>query len=214
MAQLDLYIDTFGRKLVTGPNNPAPFTLPNLTQGDTISLRVYLLLRTTNYPNGTIGYPPFSIVPVGPLSLKLAIGDKSGTGTGNLIAAQYVWSKAADGTYFYANLALNTTELNTALGTSDALSTKWLEVQFVQAGLPTTCLQQKVTIDADVIKDVSTVPLPNQTATTAEYVNATFLKKDGENDVADFKIWVNAATGKKVRQYVDDDGEMRFEKIQ
>jgi hypothetical protein len=212
MAQLDLYVDTFGQSLVTGPNNPAPFQLPNFKQGDTVNFRVFLLMRNVNYPNSVVGFPAFSIVPVGPLTLKMAIGDKAGTGTGNLVASQFTWAKSADGTNFTGALALNTTEMNTAIAAAASVQ-KWFEIEFLQAGLSTTCFQRQITIDADVIKESGVVPVPGQTNATTDYVNATFLKKDGTGDSADVKVWASRDGTKKVLQYVDDDGEMKFDKI-
>ena len=75
MAQFDLYIDTVAGTLVTGPANPTVAIMPRLTQGDTISLRIYLLARTVTYPVAN----PFSIINNANLSLKVAIGPKDGT---------------------------------------------------------------------------------------------------------------------------------------
>lgn len=207
MASLDLYIDTFSGEFVTGPTNATLFTLPNFKQGDVMPFRIWLLARTTSYP--TIS--PFTVVNIAAISLKMAIGTKSGTGTGSHLVNQFSWNKSADNQYFYANVAFNTTELNSAIGSSESLSGKWLEIEFTQDGYPTTVLQRQVTIDADVIKGASTTLPAGQVAMTAEEANATFVKKFGGN--GDSIILVSADGTKKRMLYVDNNGNLMSDLI-
>lgn len=212
MAQLDLYVDTYARKFVTGPTNPAPFTIPDWIQGDTVTLHVYLLARTTRWPASFVNLPAYSIIGNSDLSLKLGIGSKSGVGTGDLVTQQFTWDKDATNSYFYADLALNTAAINTALA-SETSVTKWLEIEYTQSGYPSTVIQQQTIIQADVLKNASVAVPAGQTAMTAEDANATFLKKDGSNDVADSKIWRSPDGTKRTLQWLDNDGNMRFDPI-
>lgn len=210
MAHLDLYIDTFAdpaQSLVVGPFNRGQFPLPPFTQNDTVSLRVYLLARNTSFPLN-----PYTIINNSSLSLALAIGVRSGTGDGDHVVEQFTWSKDANNQYFYADVAFNTSELATAIGSASQLTTQYLEIEYRQgAGLPTTVFQRQITINADVIKNSTQALAPGQTAMSVEDANATFLKKDGTNDVADSKIWRSPDGTKRILQYVDNDGVMHFD---
>lgn len=177
--RLDWYVDIAGNTLVANPFGPAPFVLPPIRQGDTIPLRVYLLQRTTSYPNSFPGYPAFEILNNSDLSLKVAIGTKAGNGDGDHVASQFTWSKDSANQYFYADLALNTAEMIAAFGSSPTLS-RVLEIEATRDGVPFTSLQQEVTIHADVIKDAAVALQAGETALTLNYANATFAKNVGD----------------------------------
>lgn len=174
MAKLDLYIDTYAQSLVIGPTNRGPFILPPFTQNDTISLRVYLLERTTSFP-----FNPYTIVNNAALSLAMAIGDRSGSGDGDHIVEQFTWNRDANNSYFYADVAFNTSELATAIASNPTLNTKYLEIEYRQNSLPTTVLQQLVNINADVIKQTTQALAAGLTAQSAEDANARFAKLFG-----------------------------------
>lgn len=210
MAHTALYIDTYAEVFVNGPTNNGLFILPPFKQNDTKSFRIYLLERTTSYPLN-----PYTVMSLSGLSLAFALGDKAGNGDGDHVVEQFTWNiNTSDPArpYFYADVAFNTAELATALGSS-AQITKWFEIEYRQNSVPTTVYQRQHDIHADVIKQATQTLGPGETAISAQTADATYLKKDGTNDTGDIKIWRNAATGKRVMQYVDDDGNMKFDPL-
>jgi hypothetical protein len=204
MAQFNLFVDVYSGQLVTGQSNPTRAGLPRLAQGDTLSLRIYLLERTQTYPES----PAFATVLNTSLSLKVAIGPKNGTAGSTLLTQQYTWSKSADNTYFYADFALNTAAITTALGSSASTSDYWLEIEMSEGGYTSTVFQEQVTIHAEVI-DSSSVSAPaGQIALTAQEATGTFLKQRFKS-----AILYNETTEDEVLMYLGDDGTVHFDPI-
>lgn len=203
MAQFDLYVDTYAGTLVSGVANAAAAVLPRLTQGDTISLRIYLLSRTTTFPLN----PPHAVVNNADLSLKVAIGPKNGTDGSTLYTQQFTWAKDAANQYFFADLPLNTAGINTLIGALESASA-WFEIEYTQNALPTTVYQAPVTIHAEVIETGSITVPPGETALSAEVANATFLK----NRNSGFVLF-NPTTGAEAFVYLDDNGTLRADPI-
>lgn len=205
MARLDLYVDTFASKrqsLVTGAANPAVYTVPELVQGDTISIRVYLLERNPTYPISN----PFNIILNGDLSLKLAITAPAG-GSSTVYTNQYTWAKDANNQYFYADLPLNTAAIGTLLG-SGSTASAWLEIEYTQNAYPTTVALIPITILADGIKAGGTVVPAGETALTVEVAQNTFLKQTNTGFVLK-----NPNTGLKAFVYLADDGTLKCDPI-
>lgn len=172
MAQFDLYVDTYSGEFVMGSANAGIAPLPRFVQGDTISLRIYLLARTPTYPISN----PYSIINNATLSLKVALGPKNGTAGSTLYTQQFTWSKDATNSYFFADLPLNTAAIDLRIGTAET-ATAWFEIEYTQGGFPTTPVQKEVTIHAEVIETgVLTVPA-GQTAMSVEEANAKFLQR-------------------------------------
>lgn len=182
MAEISLYFDTGAGnvgdgigQIVAGPSNNQQFAPPPFVQGDTVTLRIYLLARNPTYP-----YLPFTIINNGSLSLALTVGAKAGNGDGDHIVEQFTWNRDANNQYFYANVSFATAEVATALGSAGSISTQWLEVEYTQGGVPTTVFQQKITIHADVNKQSAQALGPGQTVQTVEDANARFAKLYGQ----------------------------------
>lgn len=203
MAQLDIYIDTYNRTLVAGPTNLSAAPALSFVQGDTVSLRVYLLARTTTYPQST----PYSIINNAALSLKVALGPKNGNSGSTLYTQQFTWSKDAQNQYFFADFPLNTAAIATLIGAAESASA-WFEIEYTQNGFPTTVYQASVTVNAEVIETGTLVAPAGQTTATVEYVNATFLKAENTGFVLS-----NPNTGAKVQVYLADDGTVHFDPI-
>lgn len=204
MAQFNLFVDVYSGELVTGLQNPTVAALPRLAQGDTLSLRVYLLERTQTYPES----PAYSTILNTSLSLKVAIGPKNGTTGSTLLTQQYTWSKSADNSYFYADFSLNTAAITSAIGPAASTSDYWLEIEMSEGGYTTTVLQKQVTIHAEVIDTANVTTPPGQTALTAEEASGTFLKNRFKS-----AIIYNETTGDEVLLYLADDGSVRWDPI-
>lgn len=203
MAQFDLYIDTYSGTLVSGVSNSAAATLPKLVQGDTITLRIYLLARTPTYPIST----PYTYINNSALSLKVALGPKNGTPGSTLYTQQFTWTKDALNQYFTADFPLNTSGINTLLGSS-ATATAYFEIEYTQNAYPATVYQEQVTIHAEVI-ETGSLTVPNgETGISAETANAVFLKTENSG----FYL-TNATTGKRMFCYLGDDDAFHAELV-
>lgn len=204
MAQYDFYVDIISGTLVTGPSNTAAAAFPKLVQGDTISLRIYLLARTPTYPNST----PYTVIDSSSFSMKVALGPKDGTAGSTLYTQQFTWVPDAAHQYNAANLPLNTAGITSLIGSATSGSA-WFEIEISQGGFPTTVFQRQVTIEAEVIETgVITVP-PGATGITAEEVNGQFVK----NVNTGFIIQCATDATKKVFVYVDAAGTLHMDPI-
>lgn len=202
MAQFTLYIDTDAGSLVSGPENPNSAALPKLIQGDTPSFRIYLLARTSTFPQ----ISPYNVVDLSSLSLKVALTDPGGSSS-TVYTNQYTWAKDGTNSYFYADLPLNTAPIATLLGSGKTASL-YFEVEYTQSAVPTTVLLQSTTIFADGIKAGSTVVPAGETALSAEVANATFLKNTNNG----FTL-TNPTTGHQAFVYLGDDDTLHCDPI-
>jgi len=204
MAQFDIYVDTYSSDVVTGPSNPTVASLPKFVQGDTISLRIYLLARTTG---GNISSTPYTIISTAGIALKVALGPKDGTAGSTLLTQQFTWTPDASQQYFAATLPLNTAGITAAIGSANSVST-WFEIEMTQGGFPTTVLQKQADIQAEVIETGVIATPPGQTAISAEEAYAVFLKR--ENTGFFLK---NENTGHRVFVYLGDDDAVHMDPV-
>lgn len=200
MAQFSIYIDVVNNLVIggIGIGQGQAASLPPFVEGDTPSYQIFLCTPTNN------PLTPYTLMPIGGLSLQVAIGDKIGNVT-NYYTTQFVWAPSTDPTqpnYFFATLPLNTAAITTLIGgASSAQST--FEVKYLQNGVPTTVLSQQITIQATVIKNGGVVVPPGLTALSAEVANATFLK----NPVSD--LFLLGGDGHIYTVYVDGNGSLQ-----
>jgi hypothetical protein len=198
MATVDLYIDAGQCKAVAGPSDSSIVALPRFSQGDTLAMRIWLLAPTATDRLAT----PFTYIPTTGLTLQVALGAKVGNST-TYYTQQFSWtaSPEPENPYWSGALPINTAEITSLIG-SAASALAWFEIKYVSGGLPTTVLCEQITIHAGVIKSGGvTVPNP-LTPLSAEAANATFLTRTIEGQIT----LRNAATGKEILLYVDDDG--------
>src|SRR5437016_5424110 len=154
MANLDLFIDIAGLRAVLGFGNASPFTLPPLVSGDSLNTRIRLMERTDGWPSRD---PFVSVLPTG-LTLELAIG----TGLGDYLTSQFVWTPNTDinDPYFEAIIPLNTGAIKSAVAETDPTDAK-IHIRKVGADGKKTVLLQKVSIVGGVIDDAAlVVPAP------------------------------------------------------
>jgi hypothetical protein len=150
---ISLYLDISlpqGR-LIKGLTDAAPFVLGPFYQGQLLKLRVYPVTVS-----GSAVAPTISKVSLTNLDLQVAVGPRAGSEA--IKASQYTWTKQSsadtDGEsgYFYADLNLNTTDLNTAIGTADTYATYFEFLISRSGGSYTPAHQVAVNILA-VVKD-------------------------------------------------------------
>lgn len=208
MAQLTLYIDTTSNTLITGQTSAVPIapTALQLFFGDTIQLQVFLFNKPASSSAPSIGQFPFSILPTSGLTLYFYLDD--GTISGTIYTQQISWTASADGTYFTANLSLNTAALQALIGANTEASC-WIKIGYVQGGLPTTVYSQKVTVKVG-LPSLSAPSVPaGFTALSVEVGGQLFIPAQ---PVAGQPILIMSAAGKIIALAAVDqpDGTASF----
>jgi hypothetical protein len=171
MAQFDIFIDTTVQEVVRGFGDPTTALLPTFVQGDTPTLRIWPLVRTTTFNGGV----PYAYLSVAGLSFQVAIGTRVGNSS-LYYTQQFIWTADANNQSISATLPLNTSGIDTLLGTNSQASA-WFEAKYLSGGLPTTILDKQINVQASVIKAGALIVPPGATALTAEDANAAFLKR-------------------------------------
>lgn len=169
MPNLTLYISTTENALLAGQNVSSridPNSLP-LYFGDTLTLNIWLLARQSN-----VNPVSYAIVPTNGLQLFVYIDD--GKVGGTIYTSQIVWTSDPNNQFFFANLPLNTTNLQTLLGSSPT-ATAFLKIGYVVGGLQTTVLSQSVTIGVGLPSAAVGQPPAGQTALSVEIANNTYF---------------------------------------
>ena len=193
MPQLSLFIDTTTGNLVSSQVSSqivVPGSLP-LNYGDTLSLQVYLLTRIANPSGpGTV----LSGISTNGISLQVYLSDALSV---TVYTQQLTWTTDANNVYFIGTLALNTAALLTLLGGGGsptlASATAYLKINFVQSGLPTTVLNQAVTIRVGSPNATQSVPA-GLTPLSVEVAKTMFVPKQ---PVAGQGIFLSSPSGKQ-----------------
>jgi hypothetical protein len=170
-------------------------------QGDTMLLRVHL---TRDY-NRTTGFTEIS---TDGLTLQVALIEgvlTSSTAVEDIVAAQYTFTPNED-LYFEGELALNTAEIDTAIGSTNSFQAT-LEIKYIRLGVPTTVLQQTVTIWRSGIDLDSVMPVAEPTPLSAEAAQAAFVKIIEERPV-----YLLGADGSKIKLW-NDNGTFRADNV-
>lgn len=200
-AALKLYIDTFRKRLVTSDSNGAIFNLPAFFQGDVVAMVIQLL-----EPDPSVGINGYTKPDISSMSLKFAVSaTPTGTAGGPTpFVTQFTWTKDTTNRLFTANVAFNTTELNTWLGSAASRNDAYMEIEITEGSAVTTVLQQVFTINAEVIESSTSSVAAGQTALSLETALATFVKFVGN---AGETITLTSPDGTKQRILgVDNDG--------
>jgi hypothetical protein len=120
-AYLQLYLDVFNRRLPLTLSNQSAFTgLSNAYQYGKLKFRIYPVR-----PNGNVTGTLYSVLDLDNLTLKMGIGARAGGEDLLAYTAPGSWSKVYDSGssgpgYFSGELDLNTTEMNTAIGSASS----------------------------------------------------------------------------------------------
>jgi hypothetical protein len=171
---IKLYVDCTTGKLATSALNAAAPPLPIITQGDTRSFEIRLLEQDPDSGVGRYTRPDISA-----MALSFAVGAiPTGTpGSPTPAATQFTWSKvtAVGDQYFYADVAFNTSGIDSLLGALDTV-TAYLEIQITVGTAVQTLCRVQITLNAEMIEASTASVAPGQTAISSEEVNAQFVK--------------------------------------
>lgn len=175
---LTLVVDLQNQVLVS--LNGSVTQMPDLFQSNTVSLRVQGvnptgILFAPGNPNGA-----YTVVDLAGFGLRASVGQQptGSSGGPSPLALQDTFNWDATNKWFYADLALNTTDVDNYIG-SLPLKQAWFELNLTNAGNRTTILQVNFNIKAVVDELTSTVPTPtNQYLTKAEILALLASKLD------------------------------------
>jgi hypothetical protein len=199
-----IHIDVDRNLPVGGKSDSGIASLPQLTQQDTLGLRITLL-------SGFSRFSDYTPVPVAGVTIEVALGAKVGN-TSTLYSQQFTWTPSDDlaDPYFEADLPMNTAEIATLIG-SGAQAQAWLEVKMLTGGLPRTVLSQQVVISAAVIKDGALQAAALPTPISAETCEAIFLQRAIPCSEGNPLILQNGSV--TVALYIDGDGLLKTERL-
>lgn len=206
-ARLKLYVNWSEKKLMIGPKNNGTFQLPSLYQGDVVPIEVHIF-----EPDPDGGPNDFIKQDVSSMALKLGIGPApTGTAGGpSLYVTQFTWSKNTDENYFYADVAMNTAELTTAIGSSASLSA-YMELEVTEGSGVTTIWQGAVTIKAELIEASTATVAAGETPLSLDVALQMFAQKimpAGET----FTL-VSSDGTRRIVLYCHDDGSFHSDAL-
>jgi len=174
-------------------------SLPPLFQSNVKTIRVQVVDPTGNPMN------PYSLVDLAGYGLRASVGDTpTGTAGGPTpLALQdtFVWNAA--GSYFQADLALNTIAIDGFLGAAPAKQA-YFEINLTFAGNRTTILQTIFQLKAVVDELTSVAPTPTDQYLTKAECNALYAKKIGLP--GERQVYTSASGLHQIEKGCNDDG--------
>jgi hypothetical protein len=191
---IELWNDIVNNRLIVGPVGTGwdaqefTFSAAKIYQGSKLSFRWY--------PIKPSGLTDFVQVPVEGITLDVAIGPRAGAEAA--LARQNSWTNSGQG-YLEATLNLNTTEMNTAVGSADSLSS-YFEIEMSYGGDARPTYQEAITIISRVIGPAGAVSLPTA---AVEYLTAAQIR-------AEFVAFVNNAPGATIELTSPDGTRLRI----
>jgi hypothetical protein len=202
-AEIILYNDILNNKLVRGLTDNGEFTMPPLVQYGSYALKVYPVYPTKIFP------PSFAKVNISGMTLTAGIGVRAGNES--LYAYQGTFALNTTEYYFYGNLDCNTSEMNTAIGTSDSIST-YFELRLTESGVARVTYQTAIKVygAVDHVTAGGTLPTAAANYLTREECLAMFVKFVGDSGDAGKTIALISPDGTKQRIIgVNDDGSAK-----
>lgn len=204
---IELWNDIENNGLIVGPVSGGKwdatevrFSNRKIFQASQLSFRWYPIKKS--------GLNTYIRVPVSGLTLDIAIGARAGSEA--IKARQNVWTAFND-EYLYATLNLNTTDLNTAVGSNDVYDT-YLEISMTENGNARPVYQESISITSVVIGPAGSSALP---AAATEFLTraqceAMFVK--WVDNLAGNAIELTSLDGTKFRLIgVNNDGSAQDE---
>lgn len=174
MSLLRLSIDRQNKTLVNF--NGSASSIPGLFQGNTQDFEITFVDPPTSLQGS------YTKADVGTDGLRVAIGQTpTGTAGGPTpLAIQTSWTWSSSNKNFSASIALNTTDIDSYIGTA-ASKSAYFEVNLTTGGNRITILQTQFTLFAVVDEQTSTTPATGDRYLTAAESIAAFVKFINDN---------------------------------
>lgn len=211
---LNLFNDIVNNRLVEGLNSRTSVALREFYQGETVSIRIFPVRPIA----GAVVAPFYESVSVASMSYRLSIGPAAGSEA--LKAYQDTWTaqtsadSAGLSNYLYADLNLNTTELNNAIGSDSVYTSSLFELQFSDNSAPYRVGYQGAFVMRAVVRDVSgaaSLPTPASAYPDWNQANASFVKRTGSAGEA-FELVSQDGTSRG-RIYWGNDGSLHADPV-
>ena len=170
-ANLNLYVNWYTQRFMKSPRNSALFVPPNFHENDIIPIVIQVLQPDPDTYNG------FTTPDISSMSLSFTMED---TSDGEVVVAQYTWSKDLTTGRFSAEVDFGTATLNTWIGESTTKSAL-LKIKKTEGTSTTTLISQNATIEADGTDAELGDVLPTQTPLSKEEALQLFMSKFGNS---------------------------------
>lgn len=159
-ATINLFLDVENKLLVTSLTNASPFR----GLSTAYQYAYYNFQVTPVRPNGNVTGTLYTKLDLDNLTLKMGIGARAGGESLLAYTAPGSWTKNYDSGssgpgYFSGAFDLNTTEMNTAMGSSDSISS-YFEIQLGDSSNYRTAYNAAITIYATVMTSGAAASLP------------------------------------------------------
>lgn len=208
MGLLKLFVDVDRKALVKSATSTSGFVLPVLFQGDTIGVELTCL---TANPTGGLS-SPYSKVTLTGYSLRVGIGSTpTGSGTDTPAALQTSFTLNGDDTTFSGTLALNTSGINTLIGSASSVAAVF-EIELTSGSEVTTIYQGAITLKADLLETGATVPTPTDEYYTKNQSNQLFAQAVPTQNGTEYYIPNQAGTF-ATKLWTDVDGAFRSTQV-
>ena len=195
MAAINLYNDIEDRRLVLGLNRDEVKPFSEFYQGEVLNIRVYPV-----EPTRSQSPPYFTKADISNMTLKMLMGPRAGST--DYLATQFTWTRVIESGnqgYFDADFSLNTTDIDTALGTGATHET-YFEIITTLDAIARTSLQIPVRINATAYDPTGAAPAP---AEAAQF----YTKSEAE---AVFVKWIGNPNGAMLSLKSPDGNKERF----
>lgn len=172
---LDLYLDATRKQLVYGHTAPTRIALPFFAKYDLVNLRIQMLAVNASGGFAT----PYTVInsATKPDALKVSIGS---LGAASPLASADLTTFDGTNNMFTGELNLNTSSLNTAVGSLSSYSTIF-EVKALDGSDYVTLASEVLTIRNVVYNPSGTeIPVPADSYYTSAQIVSGFVKKMGE----------------------------------
>jgi hypothetical protein len=192
-APINIYNDIVNNVIVLGLNNGGLVELNRrkLYQGSKLPIRYYPV-----QPTNSLTPPFFTLVPLAGLSLDICVGPRAGSES--LLARNNAWTATSQG-YFEGTLNLNTSELNTAIGSADTYST-FIEINLTDSG------EERVTYQ----ETIGLIPVVKGPGTAASLPTAAVEYLTAAQQRVEFVRWFNNPAGNTIELLSPDGTRYRL----
>jgi hypothetical protein len=198
-----LFVNWFTKSLQISNTNGGLFVLPEFNKYETVPFAITIVEPALN----ARGVDRFSTVSIAPLSLSVAI--HSGFDTVSPLAYQTTWTKDQTNNIFSGELALNTSAMNTFIGSGDTAQ-GYLEIEIQEGTARSKIYRAQVDLKNAVTQVGSAVPTPVDEYLTKAQTTAQFWPKVGR---AGEQVTITSPGGIYQRIFGVDDGGNAVDQI-
>ena len=167
-AYRKVFVNWTTKLLQAGEQDSSPVTLPEFNKYESVPFHVVIVEPDPVIPN------KFNRVDISNLTLKASLNDTLDDAAP--LAEQSTWTKDTNENTFSGEFDLNTSNLNTLVGSNTSIQAYFQFTAVDSAGGRRVLYQETVTVTNSVIQPTTTSPDPVVTYYTAAETDGLFLK--------------------------------------